>query len=210
MRSGRVGRGVARACGGGGTAARDGLVAVAALTLLLATGCSGDGDDDAPSGDASAEVTQAPPVPMDAALGKVVGRLGDDRATAVLGRVTDVVGGWIVAGFAGEYPRTDFDAALDDFTDDARSAASRQLDLLTNAAVGAELSDVEVSESRVRVDVLAPKGRVAGATARVRLTLELVGEQTTTDVVEARLRLTPTDRGWRVFAFDVDRGREGA
>jgi hypothetical protein len=91
--------------------------------------------------------------------------------------------------------------------------------VLTNAEVGTGLEQVEIVERVVRVDVVAPKGRPAGATARVKVRLVLGGldaaeggdaDGQRTDVVSGRLLLTPTAGGWRIFGFDLARGQEGA
>lgn len=172
--------------------------------------CSGGGDDEpdvAPresASEASEEVT------TEAAPGKVRGRLSTKAVDAIVAEITTVVDGWIDAGLGGEYPRTDFAAAFARFTPDARALAVKQSALLTNAEVGADLERVELTERVVRVDLVAPKGKVAGATARIHLTLELEGGVDRTDLVTGRLMLTPASGGWRVFGFDVRRGEKGA
>ena len=185
--------------------------ALLALTLALA-GCSGGDDDPAdkggPSGPSGASATE--PIPTDAQLGSVKGALSDAAAAEVLAQVTEVVDRWFDSAYAGDYPRSDFAAAFADFTKDAAALATRQQAILSNAEVGADLEAVEVTQRLVRVDVLAPKGRVAGATVRVRLGIAMTGGVERTDLVAGRLLLTPVKGAWKVFGFDVRRGEEGA
>lgn len=186
------------------------LVALLAVAVGLA-GCSGD--DDGGGGerepDSPTTASRAPAVQSDAELGKVRGTLTRARKRNVLADVTTVVEGWFAGGFAGDYPRRGFKAAFADFTKDAAALARKQPRVMSNAALGARLDGVRVLKQTVRVDVAAPRGRLAGATARFRLRIALSGAVERTDVVSGRLLLTPTERGWRVFGFDVRRS-EGA
>lgn len=181
-------------------------------------GCSGDEDE--PSADPTPTASETvEPVATDAALGKVHGALDTAAAEAVVTEVTTVVDGWIDGGLGGAYPRSDFADGLAGFTPDARALAEARSSVLTNVDVGADLERVELVERVVRVDVVAPKGRPAGATARVRVRMVLGGLDAAaggdgagerTDVVSGRLMLTPTADGWQVFGFDLARGQEGA
>lgn len=182
--------------------------ALLALALAL-SGCSG-GDDDpaekrAPAGDSASDA-----IATDAKVVAVKGRLSAAAKDKVLADVTEVMDRWIDGAYAGEYPRSDFDAAFADFTKDAKALALKQSAILSNAKAGAGLTGVDISQRLVRIDVLAPKGRLAGATVRFRLTLALAGDAERTDRVGGRLLLTPTKAGWKVFGFDVRRDEGGA
>jgi hypothetical protein len=176
-------------------------------TLVALSGCSGGDEDSDDSGGASGERASA--VETDARLGKVRGRLGKARSRQVLTAATAIVERWSDQGYGGDYPRKDFGPAFGEFTKDARSLAVKQAAVLSNAGLGGRLEDVEIVSRVVRVDVAAPKGRPAGATARFRLKITMSGGVERTDLVTGRLLLTPTKDGWRVFGFDVRRG-EGA
>lgn len=192
---------------GGGLA-----VAVPALFLslvLVLAGCSGD-DDEPGSGGAGAGESATGAIETDAELGSVKGRLSDAAAADVLAAVTEVVDGWLDGAYAGDYPRSDFDAAFGDFTPDAKALALEQSAILSNADVGADLDGVEIDQRLIRVDVLAPKGKVAGATVRFRLGIAMSGGVDRTDRIAGRLMLTPVKGAWKVFGFDVRRGEEGA
>lgn len=184
-------------------------VAVVTVALLALSGCSGGDEKGAPSApEPSGHATEQ--VPTDARLGKVRGRLGSAKADAVLAAVSAAVDTWIDGAYGGDYPRTDFAAAFTGFTRDARKLAVRQPGVMSNAAIGGELSSVEITQRRVRVDVLGVEGRAAGATARVRVGLALSGGGERTEEVTGRLLLTPVKGGWQIFGFDVSRGKEGA
>ncbi len=184
------------------------LTALVVLVTLALAGCSG-GDDDEPSGTGDGE-TATPAIETDAALGKVRGDLPDAQGQTLLADVTAAVDVWIDGALGGDYPRSDFDAAFAGFTADARALALDQPEVMSNAALGADLDGAEITERRLRVDVLAPEGKAAGATARVRLSVDLSGGVERTDKIVGRLLLTPTKNGWKVFGFDVRRGEEGS
>ena len=181
------------------------------LALALA-GCSGDEADG--DGEKSGEPTAAgtttsaaPQVPTDAGFGRIVGRLEKRQRPKVLDAVTGIVDGWIDGAYvAGDYPRENFGDAFDGFTKDAARFARKQSGTMSNAGIGADLDAVGVRTRKVRVDVLAPKGRAVGATARVYLVLELEGKKDRTERISGRLVLTPSGKGWRIFGFDIERG----
>ena len=71
----------------------------------------------------------------------------------------------------------------------------------------AKIDGVEVKKRRVAVDVFAPNGRPAGATARVALVFRTTGHTEKRVAVRARLFLTRGGHGhWRIFGYDVARG----
>ena len=66
---------------------------------------------------------------------------------------------------------------------------------------------VEATTRDVAVDILAVKGHAVGATARVLLKFSTEGEVQQDVVVRGRLFLTWTPDGWRIFGYDVTKGR---
>ena len=189
---------------------RPALILLAALAMLVAlVGCSGDDeepDKSDPTPTATAET--APAVQTAARLGVVKGKLGKKRRQAVLTAVTAVVERWFDQGYGGDYPRQNFGPAFADFTKDARALAVKQPRVMSNAKIGPRLEGVEMVRRGIRVDVAAPKGRPAGATARFRLKITMSGGVRGTDLISGRLLLTRTKDGWKVFGFDVRRGQE--
>lgn len=178
------------------------LLVTAALALA---GCS---DDDEPAEpEPPAADTAEERLETTARIGEVVGGdLSKKEQGQLVDRVAEVVDDWIDAAYVGgDYPRTDFDGAFREFTDGAADLAADQPKVMSNAAVGADVEEVAATRREVTVDVLAPKGDPAGATARVTLVMDLAGEKEWTDRVTGRLLLTPAGGGWQVFGFDIER-----
>lgn len=184
-----------------------GFCAVLVTVGLLLGGCSRDEEDPAPAPRSESSAGDVRVV-TDSGIGKVRGPLSRPRRADVVRDVTAVVDAWSNRAYGGAYPRTDFDAAFAAFTPDARALARKKSSLLSNASAGGELEAATIARRVVRVDVLAPRGRVAGATARIRIVLDLSGPTDRREVVSGRLLLSPTAKGWRVFGFDVNRGKE--
>ena len=184
-----------------------GIPALVAAAGLLLGGCSGGDEEPAPA-PAKESSAQDVRVVTDSGIGRVRGPLSPPRRAEVVRDVTAVVDAWSTKAYGGDYPRTDFADAFAAFTPYARALALRRTSLLSNAAAGADLEAATIAKRVVRVDVLAPRGKVAGATARIRIVLDLSGETDRREVVTGRLLLSPTAKGWRVFGFDVSRGKE--
>lgn len=184
------------------------LVAPVLLSLLGGlAGCSGDDEDDPDDGGSSVGGTPAEGVDTRVEVGEVAGRLAKGPARGLAEDVAAVVDRWLEAAYVGgEYPRTDFADAYPGFTKDAATLAARQRGVMSNAGVGDRVEDVTATRSVVRVDVLAPKGKPAGATAHVNLVIELTGGVERVDQVRGRVVLRKSEGQWRIFGFDVERG----
>jgi hypothetical protein len=193
--------------------------ALATLALMLSallSGCSSS-ESSAPKADPSLgdQVGGAhrPPASK-VVLGSVAGtvhqpgkRVFKKHKRAVLRQIGATVDTWIDGGFVGvDYPRDSFGQAFTAFTPPARQDAQRQKDLMTNWKLRDRISGVVVKQRQVTVDVLAPKGRPAGATARVKLVFGTTGQAHRRVVVSGRLFLTPHGRKWQVFGYDVSQG----
>jgi hypothetical protein len=181
---------------------------VAALSLGLALGTAACTDDSEPGAAASPSPTVPPPLETTATLGRVEGRLAPAWEPRVVDGVAAVVDGWIDAAYVGgDYPREDFSDAFPGFTAGAAAEATEDDRLMSNADLGPRIDGVTARARRVRVDVLAVHGRPAGATARLRLVFDTSGDAEKRVTVTGRLRLTRTDAGWQVFAYDVAKGK---
>ena len=166
----------------------------------------GRSDDAGPS---ASEATEAPP-PLEttASLGKVTGKLSKDKRSRVRQQVARAVDAWLDAAYVGgDYPRNDFAAAWPGFTTGAKVDAKADKALMSNQDIGAQIDAVEATTREVTVDVLAVKGHAAGATARVVLRFQTDGAVQRKVEVRGRLLLTPTPDGWRIFGYDVTKGR---
>jgi hypothetical protein len=78
---------------------------------------------------------------------------------------------------------------------------------MTNWDLRKQIDGVSVKQRKVTIDVLAPRGRPAGATARVELLFKTTGDTTQRVAVHGRLFLSPAAHGkWRIFGYDVSKG----
>lgn len=181
------------------------------LALTLAVGLSScSGDDDDGSGGTGPETggsDTASGIETRVEVGAVAGKLPKGPARDVAADVARVVDGWLDAAYVdGDYPRSDFGDAFPGFTKDAAALASKQAGLMSNKTVGDQVDSVTATRRIVRVDLLAPKGKAAAATAHVNLVIEFTGDQERTDQVRGRVLLTRTKGDWKVFGFDIERG----
>lgn len=181
---------------------RSAVVAATTAALLLLPACS---DDEPDSPDATAPTSAAPdegPV-VKVREGVVAGTLARKPQRETVTAVGAVVEGWVGAAYPQEGTAPDLAAALGSFTADAARQARR-----TKGAWGA--GEGAAVRAAVKVDVLSPRRRISGATARVAVLVQT--PDGSRDLVSGRLLLSPVKRGWQVFAFDLDRGaaRKGA
>jgi hypothetical protein len=188
-------------------------VIVAACLALSVSACSGDSGEPAAEpaddGTGASETTDAPP-PLEttATLGKVTGRLPKGKRSKVRQQVARAVDAWFEAAYVGgDYPRNDFAASWPGFTTGAKADAKSDKALMSNQDIGAHVDAVEATTRKVSVDVLAVKGHAAGATARFVLRFRTEGEAQRKIEVRGRLFLTPGADGWRIFGYDVTKGR---
>lgn len=188
------------------------LVAPTVLGMAIGlAGCSGGDDVEEPGGDgersASSSAPVEPGIETRVEVGEVVGNLPKRPARDVAADVAGVVDRWLTAAYVGgDYPRSKFGEAYPGFTQDAAKLAAQQPGLMSNTAVADRVDSVTAKRRVVRVDVLAPKGEAAGATAHVNLVIKLTGKVERTDQIRGRVVLTRSKSGWRVFGFDIERG----
>jgi hypothetical protein len=183
--------------------------AVAVVTAVLAVaGCSGDEDGDQEGAPPSPEATApAPALRTDAKFGVVTGKLDQATRASLKQKVTAVVDDWLTAAYLGsDYPRSDFTDAFPHFTARAAKLAERD-GLMSNAKLGDRIDTVEPTRSQLRIDVLAVRRQPVGVTARFALTMGLAGDINRSEKVSGRLLLTNDKGDWKVFGYDVQRGR---
>ena len=187
-----------------------GLVLALALTLAACSGDRSEPSADPGDGDpAVSEATEAPAaVETTSTLGKVTGKLPKDKRAKVRQQVAHAVDAWFDAAYvAGDYPRNDFADAWPGFTTRAKSDAQGDKALMSNQDIGSQIAGVEATARKVTVDVLAVKGKASGATARFVLKFRTDGDVQRKVEVRGRLFLTPGAEGWRIFGYDVTKGR---
>ncbi len=196
-------------------AAELGVVMVLALALGLGA-CSGGDDEPSGSGGGDAAgapvdgATDAPPAPVqtNAMMGKVRGKLPQGKRSKVRQQVAHAVDGWFDAAYVGgDYPRNDFSTSWPGFTTGAKADAAGDKALMSNQDIGSEITSVRATARRVSVDVLAVGGHARGATARFVLKFKTDGDVRRKVEVRGRLFLLPSPEGWRIFGYDVTKGR---
>lgn len=185
-----------------------GLTVLVSLTMVL-TACTGDADENGGPNQAPSSSPETPVVVTEANLGAVAGQLSLEQRQPVVDEVTAVVEAYTDWAFlSGTYPRTTWDSPAPGFSKRANRRLKRQdLTLATNADIGGTVTAVSPVSRTVTVDVLSPKGELAGATARFVLeftTTSDTGEATTS--VKGRLVLVPETSGWQVVGYYVAKG----
>ena len=191
------------------------------MAVALAAGGCGGGDSSSPQGGpesspvASATGGGSPPMATQVSLGKVSGTVRKHfrkqfakHRGALETQVRTAVDGWFDGAFvAVHYPANTFPHAFDTFTSRAAADARGQQQLMTNRTWGKDIDGVTVTQRKVTLDVLAPKGRPAGVTARVRLRFVTTGEKKKKVTVTGRLFLARNPQGnWQIFGYDVSKG----
>jgi hypothetical protein len=190
--------------------------AVALLTAggLALVGCGGN-DSSSPSAAAPSTASGAPIVATKVTVGTVAGTIRKpfrktfaQRRPHLTTQVGAAVDSWLDGGFVGvDYPRDDFPTAFASFTDAAKRDARRDQGLMTNRSLRHDIDGVTVRHRTVTLDVLAPRGRPAGVTARVRLVFATTGDTRQRVSVTGRLFLSQDRHGdWRIFGYDVAKG----
>jgi hypothetical protein len=187
------------------------------VALALAAGGCSSSDSSTPAA-ASSQPSAGAPVKSVASkvqLGHVAGTIRKKNRKVfaahrkhLLHEVGRAVDTWVDGGFVGvDYPRHSFPHAFAAFTKPAKQDAQRQRRLMTNWTLRNRIDGVEVNKRTVAVDVLAPRGRPAGATARVHLVFRTTGDAQKRVAVRGRLFLVPDAHGhWRIFGYDVSQG----
>lgn len=182
---------------------------VVALVLALTAGACSGGDDEPvdqpeskPAGPGAVSKVETV-----VTIGRITGSLPREARDRLADHVGAVVDGWTEAAYlGGDYPRRDFASSWPGFTAGARQQAHRDRALMSNEDIGERIDTVEARRSRVRIDVLAVRKRAVGVTARVLLGFRTTGKVERDIRVQGRLYLTRTDRGWRVFGYDMTKG----
>jgi hypothetical protein len=187
------------------------------LALALGLGACSGGDADSSGGGDTGDAAGAPtdgatdapaPVETNAMLGKVRGKLPQGKRSKVRQQVAHAVDEWFDAAYVGgDYPRNDFSTSWPGFTPGAKVEAEDDKALMSNQDIGSEISSVRATARRVSVDVLAVRGHAEGATARFVLKFKTDGDVQRKIEVRGRLFLTPSPDGWRIFGYDVTKGR---
>lgn len=181
---------------------------------LAVAGCSGS-DSSSPSAGPSSTDSGPPAVATKVTIGTVAGTIRKpfrknfaQHSPHLRKHVGAAVDSWLDGGFVGvDYPRDSFPTAFASFTSAAKHDARGQQRLMTNWKLRHDIDGVTVKHRTVTLDVLAPRGRPAGVTARVSLVFTTTGDAKKRVSVSGRLFLAPDPHGdWRIFGYDVAKG----
>jgi len=183
---------------------RAAVLAVVATVLAATLGaCSGDDSDPEPEGSGASAAEEADPgVPTTASIERVTGKLRRERRAPLRRQVTKAFDAWVDAAYLGD-GKQQFAV----FSKDAARLARRDR-LMSNAALRDRFGTVTATDRKLRIDVLAVKGRAVGVTGRFVLVLELEGDDASrTDRIVGRLLMRRAGHGWQVFGYQVKRGK---
>lgn len=191
--------------------------AVAALLLVLSSGCTGGSSGPAasprrsPSASASTGATstlQARPVPLVVRVTRVSGRLPAHARRALEANLKPVLARYLESAYlGGGYPRSDFSKAYGSFTPAVRGQARHDGWLLTNRSLGPTTTGVTPRKQTAYLSVLAPYKVAAGVTARLdlRYVADRGDRPAKAVTVKGRLMLTRSGQSWAIFAYDLSR-----
>jgi hypothetical protein len=119
------------------------------------------------------------------------------------GAVGDVLSGYVVRAFLGDYPREDFARAFESFTGNLVQEASGDLDQLT-ANRFREAEAVRATRLGADLSFLVQDSDIIGATASVRFAFEATVDGKERPLsLRGRLMLVEDDGDWSVFGYDV-------
>lgn len=171
-------------------------VATAVAVAVLA-GCS-------PTTPQGPEPPSAPAVALRVETVSGAGDLDQEARTALETEVGEVLSGYVVEAFLGEFPRREFVQAFGSFTSGAARRAATDIDQLTAARVQ-DATSVTATRLDVRLSVLVASREVVGATAAVDLAFDATMADGSTRPVslEGRLLLEEADGDWAVYGYDV-------
>jgi len=182
------------------------------VLLLSVAACSSDAEPEAAPARLSRGDDQATlasrPVRTKAKIHRVHGRLPDARRKVVRRQVGRVVDRWWDAAYlGGTYPRSSFPGAFPGFTRGAEQRARSDKALLTNQTGGQRIDAVEARHRAVSLHVLATGKQARSVTAHFTLRFDTRGDKTGTTTVRGRLFLVRRQGAWRIFGYDVSKGR---
>jgi hypothetical protein len=131
-------------------------------------------------------------------------RLDEQALSDLEGQVGDVLSGYVVEAFLGDFPRQEFVQSFESFTSGAARSAAGDIEQLTAARVG-DAASVRATELDARLSFLAQGRAVHGATAAVHFAFEATMEDGSTRplVLDGRFMLDGEEGRWSVFGYDV-------
>jgi len=174
------------------------VLAGALVTVLLVGFAACSGDESTPPG---------PDEPADVALQVVsvkTGGIDEETRTRLESEVGDVLASYVVEGFLGDHPRSDFVRALSDFSTGLADDGGHDLTTLTLAETPA-ITGVQATRLKANLAFFNPGGDVVGASAFVDLDFDVTFKDGTTRQVTrtGRFSLGRTDGVWQVMGYRI-------
>jgi hypothetical protein len=175
------------------------VLAGALVTVLLVGFAACSGDESTPPG---------PDVPAaDVALQVVSVKargIDEETRTRLESEVGDVLASYVVEGFLGDHPRSDFVRALSDFSTGLADEGGRDLNVLTLAGLS-DVTAVRANRLKVNLAFYNPGGDTVGASAFLDLAFDVTFKAGTTREATrtGRLSLGRTDGDWQVIGYHV-------
>jgi len=133
-------------------------------------------------------------------------RLDEKTRNRLESEVSDVIAGYVVGGFLGDYPRSDFVRGLADFSSGVARSAGADIDLLT-AARFADARSVRATHLVVDLSFLVPDDQDVGASAYVDFAFDVEHPDGTTQPItlSGRFALGVVDGEWSFITYDIAR-----
>ena len=174
------------------------VLAGALVTVLLVGFAACSGDDSSPPG---------PDEPADVALQVVSVKargIDEETRTRLESEVGDVLASYVVEGFLGDHPRSDFVRALSDFSTGLADDGGHDLTTLTLAETPA-ITGVQATRLKANLAFFNPGGDVVGASAFVDLDFDVTFKDGTTRQVTrtGRFSLGRSDGVWQVTGYKI-------
>lgn len=186
-----------------------GRVAAAAAALVIGSalgslaGCGHHAASPPPSSPLpSPSQTAVVAPPMKVSFRSVSGRLPKAQRRHLSQQLTSIVERWWAAAYLNDRSSKSFPV----FTPAAAKLAERQAALTTSSLP--QGTPIAVVRRTLAIDVLAVHKKPVGADAVIELTYAAgSGGHAPRYRVEGTISLTPTKKGWRVFAFDLTKAK---
>jgi hypothetical protein len=117
--------------------------------------------------------------------------------------VGDVISGYVVRAFLGDYPREDFVGSFESFTGSLARDAAGDIDQLTANRLG-DAESVTAKKLDADLSFLVKGSDIIGATASVRFAFEATVDDVARPLsLRGRLMLIEEEGEWSVFGYDV-------
>ena len=181
-----------------GRGARGTLVSFGLLVCLTSSACTAE-----QPAEPSPSTPESAPLRVRTVHIAPAGSLDPGARAEAESAVGDVLSGYVVSAFLGDYPREDFVGSFESFTGNLARDAARDINQLTANSVGSAEA-VRATRLDANLSFVVNGSDVVGATASVRFAFEAtVGGEEQPLGMRGRLMLVEEDHVWSVYGYDV-------